>query len=293
MDYITFSFAPKIQACQAHKELIPWLEHKSLNQHTPRFSDDKLYKIDAYTFHSSTGKAFNLSLYRGNTNENEFSMYLKIDHPIIETLERTHDIIKRFEYNPSTMEPSFDWLDNGDQDYRMEVNDFLQPRIHMARCGLTPATKFKHSTYWNDTGKSTKSLRLYPKDYDQDLDIRNSCRFEPIFRHGLKSFGLTSIPAIIDSDHSTLVEMLKHISLKEIDWLRFRKTFEKSDIKSTFDRVKRNILWKLRDTQINETALYVKQKYDLKLPLIDHEHSDLFRSLLSEGCLRDFLSRSQ
>jgi hypothetical protein len=65
--------------------------------------------------------------------------------------------------------------------------------------------------------------------------------------------------------------------------------FDKRAMDKPYDRVKRNIMWKLRDTQINETVLYAKRKYGLKLPLIEHKDSDLFRNIISAATGSDWL----
>jgi hypothetical protein len=269
-------------------ELFSYLSHLSFHQRD--HSRDEPYDIDTFTFHViDTGEPFTLNLYRNIRDS--FDFYIVIRHPTIGICDRTHHILKQFDYLISAFELTNDFMNTNDTDLQYLFYEWLQHKLFMKYCGTSPSTIYKYNTRWNDTKQCTKALYLYIKDIDADINIQNSCRFETIFRNGFKSFGIRTELDLINSSHEVLVKMLGHIHLKVIDWKAFKRLFDNAKMNRTWKSVKWDISRKLSDSQLNETFLYVKDKYKLKLPLIDDEDSSFFRALLSQGRLSDFLSR--
>jgi len=219
-------------------------------------------------------------------------MYIEVNHPTLDILDKTHDLLKAFAYGICGLEMTTDFLDKKDVNGKFMIYDWFQPRITMSRYHSTSMPTHTNMTYWHNPSTSTKALRLYIRDDDTDIGIKDSCRFEIIHSHdSLKPFGVSNIPDLLTLDHNGLAKLVDHISLKEINRVLFEKRYDKADIMSTYKSVKRDIQCKLRHSQINETALFVKDKYGIRLPLTDHKHSDLFKALLGQGCFRDFLPR--
>jgi hypothetical protein len=144
-------------------------------------------------------------------------MYLKIEHPTIEILDKIDHLVKTFDYNISGFELTYDILDRHDCDSKYDIYRWLQPRIFVKRYHRTKMSHYKNTTYWHDPSSSTKALRLYIRDTDEDIGMKDSCRFEVIHqRDSLKRIGINSIPDIISCDRGKMHQLFEHISLVKL-----------------------------------------------------------------------------
>lgn len=270
--------------------MIPWLKNQSYGRHRFYRSDDHNYWIDTFILHTNDRKEFTLSLYTGTgtTDHNRFSMYSKINHPTLDILNKTHSLLLPFNYHIAGIELTSDIIDTQEKDNALLHCKWFQQHIWMSNCKMS-TPRYKNTTYWGMLPSSPKSLRLYSKDDDPDIGVENSCRLEVIHRRkSLESLSINTIPDLLDIDHACMAKLFEHISLKEIDWIRFKKLFAKTDSDKTFENVKRNVIRKLRDTQLNDTIIYGR-KYLLKPPIMEHKYSKLFHHIISEGTFKDWL----